>query len=53
VVLGEVVASKPAAFGELDELQTVPIELLQRYPRDPLNVVENPELEWHDDLSFT
>jgi hypothetical protein len=52
VVLGEVVASKAPAFGELDELQTVPIELLQRYPRDPLDVVENPELDWHSDLSF-
>jgi hypothetical protein len=51
VVLGEVVAGNAATLGELDELQPVLIELLQRDPRDPLNVVENPELDWHCALS--
>jgi hypothetical protein len=50
MVFGQVIAGEAAALGQLDELQTVPIELRQRDPRDPLNVIENSELDGHRDL---
>src|SRR5262245_22083133 len=47
VVLSKMITGEATALGELHELETVPIELLQRDTRDPLDVVENSEFDGH------